>query len=611
MISLLGHSVSAAAPWLLLGIPLGLAALVYIYRARGSSSETVVSTLLLLRQLPERLTARKRFSPPLQFWIDLAALSLLSLAAAGIFAVDAGKPVAIVVDSSLSMSARGPSGTTRFADAVRLATAGAASQLGTTRFTVYSAAASLARASEPNVSGAAAVATLSKLSPTLEPDRIDAALRTLLAEGSFDAVWAYTDKPLASPSTSGDLKVTTIPSDPRTAINVWISATRASADTITVEVRSVGESAATVSVSAECFGREGEPAGRIAPVAAKAAPAQLTTVRLSAPSASWQLCRIKAQSGGDSLPADNEAWVTRDSQGSAVQVISPLTLPELGLSRMSGYSFVRLSSADDPLFSRSTPTIVHRLPPPTFLAAPLLVVAPPQGNLPWGGSSATVEASSLVVTRWESAHPLLQYANLTLISIPRARPLSCAPGAQEILSSSAGALVCTGERSGNRYVVSALELFPFDGAASPTVSILTLNALKWLFGADAERSGAELSPGRVLLPAGSEGLRYVAPSLPQPTLSADGAATLPSPGVVAFTPPGARRAELRAVNIFSDNESDLSRLTPIEAPQAPPVAHLGARTPLSFAPWLAALALLVLLVDILRRIRSRSTWGAR
>ena len=615
MISLLGFSLSALAPAALVALPIGLATLVYIYRARGKAPEIVVSTLFLLRQLPERLTARKSFVPPLQFWIDLAIVLLLALAAAGISAIDAAKRIAIVVDSSLSMSAKLPSGTTRFADAVRLASADASSQFGSPRFTVYSAANSLRRVSEPNISGSAAASAVSGLSPSLEPDRLESALRALVAEGTFDSVWVYTDRPLATTSAPTPVKVTTIPSDPKTASNAWISAASSTAGTISAEVRSIGESSGSVSVSGECFGADGKPAGRIPPVSVKtgaASAVNVSTVQLSPPGAAWQFCSIEAKAAGDSLSPDNEAWVTRDSQGSDVQVMSSLTLRELGLGRISGYSFMRVESADDPLFSRSTPTIAHRVRPPKLLAAPVLSVAPPPGSLPWGGSVSDKEATGLAVTRWQPSHPILQYANPTLISIPRARTITCAPGAEEVLSSSAGALICAGVRSGRRYVVSALELFPFDGAASPTVSIVTLNALKWLFRGEAGGPEAGLTPGQALLPAGSVGLRYLAPALPAPSLSAEGAASLPSPGVIVFSPPSTGRPELRSVNIHAEEESDLSRLKPIEPPQAPAAqARVGSRAPLSLAPWLAALALLVITLDVLRRMRSRNSWGAR
>lgn len=615
MISFLGYTFSAAASWLLLGIPVGLTALVYIYRARGVVAEAVVSTLLFLRQLPEQPTARKRFSPPLQFWIDLAVLSLLSLAAAGILAVNAGKRIAVVVDSSLSMSAQGPSGATRFADATRLAAADVASLLGPARFTVYSAAGTLSLASEPDLSAAAAATAISKIVSTLEPDRIDSALKLMLSNGSFDAVWLYTDMPLREAGTAPNLRVTTIHSDPALAKNSWIRAVEASSSTLLVQVASCGNGAHVVSLSAQCFSEDSLPVGSPLSSSMTAPAGAPTAVRLSPLAADWRYCKIVLRpegTGSDTLSADNEAWVTRPAQNAAIQILSPLDLRDLGLQNISGYSFLRLPSADDPLFSSSTPTIVHRMQPPAQISAPLLAVVPPPGKLPWGGEVGVVPSTDLTVTRWDASHALLQYVNPTLISVPAALPLSCDAGAQEILSSSTGALACAGARAGQRYIVSALELFPFDGAASPTVSILTLNAMKWLFGAEAGASSSSLTPGRAALAAGATDVRYIAPIAAPVAISQDAPAMLPSLGIVAFTPAGSRQAQLRAVNIFSDDESDLSRQRSIEVPQdVKSAAQPDRRAPLPFSHWLAALALAVLVADILRRIRARSAWVMR
>ncbi len=615
MISLFGFTLSATAPWLLVGVPVGLAALVYIYRTRDQVVEQVVSTLLLLRLLPERYTSRRRFFPPLQFWIDLAVLALLSLAAAGILAIDASKRIAIVVDSSLSMAARAPSGTTRLADAIRLASADAVGQIGSTRFTVYSAGGTLTKVSEPDVSASAATAALSSISQTFEPDRIDSALRNLLSEGTFDAVWAYTDRPLANSASSATIRVTTIPSDPASVQNTWIRSVEASSTALAAQISTIGRAADRTAVSAQCFSENGTAVGSPLSTSLSASSGTAESVSLSPLPSEWKYCKVTAQprdSSADLLSVDNEAWVARSAQRAAIQVLSPLTLGELGLNRISGYSFMRLPAASDPLFSPNSSTIVHRMSPPKKLTAPLLVVVPPAGKLPWGGESGPAVASGIAVTRWDASHPLLQYVKPTLISAPSALSLTCDAGAQEILSSSSGALACAGERGGQRYLVTSLELFPFDGAASPTVSILTLNSMKWLFGAESAAGNLNFQPGRVSLPAGATSVRYLAPTPSAVPVSADGRVTLPSPGIISFVPPQSREAELRAVTIFSDEESDLSRQRAIEVPAQPAaVARRGARAPLPIAPWLAALALLVLAVDVFRRIRGRTSWGMR
>ncbi|MEY4700562.1 MAG: hypothetical protein RL326_749, partial [Pseudomonadota bacterium] len=123
MITIFGTSLAASAPWLLLAIPIATSILIYTFRARGPSAPTVTSSLFLLSKLPLALPARRSFLPPLQFWLELAAFLLLSLSAAGLTASSVGERVAIVIDSSTSMSAPTSSQSTRLETAKRLAQA--------------------------------------------------------------------------------------------------------------------------------------------------------------------------------------------------------------------------------------------------------------------------------------------------------------------------------------------------------------------------------------------------------------------------------------------------------------------------------------------------------
>ena len=616
MISLFGYSLSALAPWFLLGVPCGAALLVFIYRARGATTEVVISTLFLVRQLPEQLSARKRFSPPFQFWIELAAISLLSLAAAGIFLTDGAKRVAVVVDASLSMSAQSSPSATRFDDAVRLASTDVASTITPTRFSVFRAGSTVSRVSELNISGAAAALSLRSVAPSLEQDHLQGAIASLLNDGSFDAVWVYTDKVFSDGGGTPRLKVTTIPSDPEQIRNTWVrNVSTSSEGLIVVDLESLAQAGTSVEVRAECFNTGGAGIPQATPpVTVRLVRGAPQSVQLTPPSRAWSFCHVVAtdrQPGSDALPIDNEGWIVREALETSVQLISPLTEKELGLSRLNGFTFTHVSSVSDPLFSRSVPSLFHRTAAPTGMRAPTMLVYPQQGPLPWGGEVGAAPLPSVAVTRWEHAHPLLQYVNPTLLSIPQARTLACPEAAQQVLTSSSGPLACAGESGGNRYLVTGFELFPFDGARSPTVSIVTLNALKWLFTPHGSGAASLSTPGTITLPEGSESVRYAAPALESPAVSAARTVSVEKPGVLAFESKDSPARELRAINVFSDEESNLAASAPLDAPQGSALPRVANRTPIPWAPWLAALAFIVLLLDIVRRIRNRSVWGVR
>lgn len=611
--TILGFALSAIAPWALVGAPLGAAILVWAYRYRGSANEVVISTFLLVRKLPELLTARKRFTPPPQFWLELTIVALLSLAAAGISAMRAGERVAVVLDSSLSMQAKEPSGSTRFESAARIAGADVAQRVARSRFTLFTADAALERVSDADISGPAAAIAIRGLKPSLAPDHLDSAISSLLADGSFDSVWVYTDKGVPEGlASAAKLRVTSIPSDPASARNAWIrslSALRGGA--LSVDVALVGPSPTTARLAADCFDSSGVPLREQPGATVQLSPGSPTIAQLGPLKEAWSYCSVSVRAlgqGDEALLIDNEAWVTSDSAASAIRVASPLSPDELGLGRVKGYSFERIDAAALASLQAGSAVILHRSAPPPGLKANSLVVMPPVGPLGEGGSAASEISTQTSITRWADSHPLLQYLNPTLLSITRARPLRCPDQLRPVLSSSSGDLVCAGEGPFGRLIITGFELFPFDGLSSPTVSILTLNALKWI----SQGASAASSPvGTALLPEGASAVRYLAPSAPAPAQQAGSTFRITQPGIIQFSAQGSASAQLRAFNIFSDDESNLSDSELLSASLASVPPRAKSSAPFACAPWLALCAWLLLALDIVRRAWRSTVWGAR
>jgi hypothetical protein len=197
---------------------------------------------------------------------------------------------------------------------------------------------------------------------------------------------------------------------------------------------------------------------------------------------------------------------------------------------------------------------------------------------------------------------------------------------------SAGALACAGEEGGVRYVITGFEIFPFDGLRSATVSIFTLNALRWLFANETLNPGSEqarlASPqegsvrvGQLLLPPDTSSARMIAPQQLSLSSGESRSTSVPVPGIVAVSKEGvgAQDELLLAANSFSTEESDLSRRYTLRAPvtHAAPSSESqnsaqralqgGEKT--FFEQTFVLLLLAVLIADLIRRIASRSRWG--
>jgi len=613
MISVFGMTLGAAAPWFLVGVPLAASLLVYIYRARGNAHDLVISTLFLIRNLPQRLSARKTFAPPLQFWLELAALSLLSLAAAGLLATDSRQRIAVVIDTSLSMGAINEAGQTRLETAQRIASADVSQFLVQGRFSVYGAASELLPASAPLISAPVAALAINSLKPTYLEDNLNAQIRSLLLQGSFDKIWLYTDRTLKDQSVPFGLRVTTIPTTPLTERNIWIRSLSADTDqTITIEISSLAPSEISIQVAASCFSADGAELSAPTPISIKLSPVTTNSSQIGPIDPTWAFCRITSYGDDtkrEALQIDNEGWIARADNAPAIQIVSPLSLQELGLTGLKGFQFQRIESPQATNFNKMVPTIFHRTTTSSEMQAPSLVISPPAGALPWGGAVAPQILTAPPITRWIQSHPLLRYVNPTLLSIERAAALRCPESSLSIILSSSGVLACAGESEGFRYLVTGFEIFPFEGLSTPTITVLTLNAFKWLF-SSATPLGA-INLGRSIFPSGAKELRSVMPLSAAPLLTDSNVVMINTPGVVSYRSEKDSTPKFLAFNLFSDQESDLARAQTISIEATTQGASLKQRAPLALASWLALLALLVLLIDIAIRIKRSSSWRAR
>jgi hypothetical protein len=659
MITIFGSSIGALWPWFLATIPLGGALLVYLFRAKGVSNPHITSSLFLLEKLPEYLPSRKRFIPPLQFWLELLACLLLALAVSGVFSAETGERVAIVIDNSKSMATLQPSGGSRLESARRIAESDISTGKSTTRFTVLagnaSSSSSPQRSDQPEKrsgSASAALALLQKIQQSHEADRLQATLDTIAGSKRYDAVWVYTDKERLDQSPDTQIKIITIPSDTNSLSNAWIESLSLKAvdqlapssapnsAQLLVKVAAVGPNAQTVSVSAACTDLASGESFSPPPTTLSIRSGTTASATLGPLSRAWSHCRValtREDSGSrDAISLDDEAWIANSSTPRQIGLFSALSSKELGLQQLP---YQILAGEELAQSQRVTQAIYHRTLPegssksvskPTI---PSLLVMPPAGSLLWSnGSVSHTLANSLEVTRWELSHPLLQYVQPTLLSIPSAATITCPDSAKPILFTSAGAFACAGEEGGTRYVITGFEIFPFDGLRSPTISIFTLNAFRWLFANEVRTAGSEqsrgaslpegtLRMGHVVLPADAVSARMIAPQELSLVSNESRSIVISTPGIVAVRAEGSttRNESLFAANSFSAEESDISRRHTLRAPllkartqsgdQRGPHGVTEGEEKTLFDGTFTLLLLAVLLLDLIRRIATRSRWG--
>jgi hypothetical protein len=621
MISVFGTSLGATAPLLLLGVPLATALLVYVYRNQGTSKHAVVSTLLFLRELPNRPTSRKKFEPPLQFWIELAALSLLSLAAAGLFLANTGSTIAIVIDQSLSMQAPGKDGATRFETVKRLAVADLTNSLPTTRFSVFSAHSTLTPISSAKVSALEAASVISALNTLQTEDRLQNHLNSLINGGQYDSVWVYTDRVLEASTMPPKLRIVSVTGDVggRPVANLWLRnltpKTSEGKTYLSATLQEVGTPTLPVTLSTFCYDSStGAPSRpRMLPdVTIEVHNGVPITTQLGPLDFSWSHCRVVAASGStnasDLLADDNDGWVTSESVVSRVELTGPLSPEQLKIGRLGSVSVVASPRDASTQPGAPLPKIIHRSSVSSEPESPTLMVFPQPGPLPWGGAVRESESRATEMSRWDNAHPVLTYVNPTLLDIRATRLVSCPPSATPLLTTTAGTVACVGEQQGVRYAIVGFEIFPFDGAKTPTLSILTLNLFKWIFESTASSLRA-LPYESMTIPRGVTEAAYVAPDTSAITISQANTIVPTKAGVIQLSNSKLGTSTTKAINLFSDHESDLSRNPPLSIPLIERAETKPSRESFDMTYWLIVCALVALLFDLFRRIIRVSRWS--
>jgi len=638
MMPLAGSVVSASWPLFLVAIPFAVGALVYLYRAKGLSHPRIASTLFLLAKIPQFTPSRRRFVPPLSFWIEALIALALASAASGIISTETGDRIALVVDTSKSMGALLSADETRLQAALRIASVDIAQAPQGSWFSVFQAGRVLTAVAAPGESGArmrgpAARAALQTLEPTYDADALASVVAGVLTSGEYDSVWLYTDRSIESEQRSERLRVTSVPFDPDLVKNVWITSLnvregdRASGGKIEVGVSRAGKVTGDLVVSATCTDRESGAVFPLPSGSSRVTPDGATVQQLGPIEKPWSFCHVSI--GGvesDLLPRDNEAWVARGAVSGEVGLVSALSPKDLGLEGLRYSSVVSVS--DDVVDQRKLRGVIyHRTIPKKLPRSAALVVYPPSGAKVWGavvgGDAAKSASGSVDITRWDESHPLLQYVRPGLISLPTARVLECPGSAQPVLFSASGPIACAGEEDGQRYVVVGFELFPFDGLRTPTLSIFTLNTLQWLLSAGSVGGADIVNTGVVQIPASepdtTHEVRMVAPRDQQLAAGRLRSVEVLEPGVVVVreVSKDGQREQLLAVNSISDQESDLTLQTPIEIAAVGVRAQRsagessmskGVRDSTRYEFFFAWLAVMMLALDLCRRVVARSGW---
>lgn len=601
------NSIGLGLPWAIIGIPLVLGWLVYVYRQRGQGLRLPVSTVLLLKQLKSVSRSRRSFKPPLRFFFELLGLSLLVLALAQLYRVGTEERYTILIDNSLSSGQLDSSQTPQVSleNAKQQVRSFLGSLTASAKIELFTTSPQLQALGDGPVSPREATAALDQVAVAFTADDLETALTRLAERTDVGQIMLTTDRPISDQSPTSSVRPLYYRSanDPGTRGNVAIlainaqatNASEAGSEVLELKLGNFSLSASAVTVSLEAL-ESNQDEVRFRPIQSQTlelAAREVSTIKLRPKPGSWRAFKISLSTTSpvaqDVLKLDNVAYLSREASTQSIEVKSDLSLGQLGLQRISTFPFTQQNTGETSS-AKSRGIIFHRHTPTTFPDQASLVIFPQT-------SSAVVEigkeAQQARITHLELGHPLLNYLSTPKFSIPRLSPLKTPAWATAVIETDKGVAAYAGEYHGVRSVVFGFELLPFDGSKNPAISILTLNALTWLYGSQGG-VGFEGVYNKLNLPESD------LISLEGAKLATSGSGSLTktvatSPGIIQEKASG----KVHAINALIDSESDVAGTRPLSLKPFTTVAGKSVISQLPLIQTLLQIVALLLILDLL------------
>lgn len=478
--------------WLIIAVPI-FAVIVTLYLRKGRNIQKIVSSLYFIKQLSSYTpSSRRSFFLPLRAILELLLILLLLLMLSGLSLNDRSEKLTIVIDNSLSMLARVNPQDISSETILDAAKREAASNLdffsSVSKISVWSTSPKAQNLTAGYADSVTALNKINSILPTYAGSNIEQALSTLNGKALV-----FTD--LQSSNKIADPQINLvdfgIKKEDRENVAIENLKIDALAKKIVASVKSYVLSALSCSVKLSQLDSAGNwkelSNQKINLSTDTEVFADIPNLTAEAYKAEIVSCNRPA---GNSLNADDIAWLTPEKGQHSINLITAFDPKSLNLQELSSFNFRILSTKQwEESPDLTSPAIFHRYLPKNMPATDSVFIYP-QNSESWLLSEQSETAVKLI--DWDRSNPVLRYLNFPSVSLQKARIFNSMPGwAHSFLKSSAGDIAVTGSRDSKNYIAVGFELFPFAGKDNLPISILTLNMLNYL--SNSQNSTAALS----------------------------------------------------------------------------------------------------------------------
>ncbi|MDD2942749.1 MAG: BatA domain-containing protein [bacterium] len=555
-----------AAPVAILSV-LAVPLLVLAYMKRRTEKQFTVSTLYLLKQIPQASLKRARIKLPLRFYLELLALLLLVLAATLPQQNNHSEKLNIVIDNSMSMVAAATlpiaassaisSSISRLDEAITAANTVIGSFDG--KISVYTTSPVLKPVSSAAVTIEEAKLLLKSISPTLSADNLSGDI-TVLADKAArgEKIVLFTDRELdtATPAPA-NLTIQKVGNPLANVAIVDMTVDSPEPDnsrTVKVEVVAGGAEKINARLQLYTFSAGRENSGYTGEIALDNTDLELITSQTTTAQfkvkqenlSDYLRVQLSTDDGGDSISADNSFITAVSGDALKILFISASTTNH-GLERIPGTNVKNITPDEYSLMTAEQiavfdAAIFYKWAPRYAPKKSSLFILPPVDGTLFPVKKLLGETS---ISSWTDAHPIVSYLRLQLMTLPSAEVLADLPWATSIVRCSEGPLFLASEIEGIRLAAAGFEILPFEGKKSPLSSILTLNTIRWL--SQKNKLTASLAAEDTLLVKTGKSLIY--PDSSRRTFPDSTRVSLSTPGIYQID------GSPLVVNILAEEES--------------------------------------------------------
>lgn len=471
------------------------AALYYAYLRKRKLKQVVIPSFFLLKDLAREVSNRQRFIPPPRFWFELLLLALLVLCVAGIFRRSESARYAVLIDNSQSTAFS--EGNRRMLDVIKADAISTVTALpGDNVYDVFQISPDLKRLGESNMNVQKVSGVLSAIEAVASEDRIGEHVSSLMQRAEYSGLIVFTDRDVRLPEQALEankiisLHVSGAESRPQrenlalTSFHFDPDPGDAARGSIKIGVHAFTVQPIKGEIAIEQLSESGalwEPLTTVA-LDLAADEAKTFSVRVDTEGVRALRVQLSASSSArqrDQLSDDNFAYLAFHRENRTIYVVSLRSLDELGITKIRGITFKAVSPQNyaESLSEPDAQTYLFAdFIPDGLPAKNLIIVSPPNGT---GGFQVGGLIAAAEVSEWMTGHPLLTYIDIASLRFSRFVPILPAVWSDTVISTSRGAALIAGMRGAFRTIVTGFDLFPYRGRASPTVSVLFLNMLRW------------------------------------------------------------------------------------------------------------------------------------